>query len=46
VAEPNQTEYLAPSKEDILTLYTCTGWADSKRLVVRAVNLQEALKDI
>jgi LPXTG-site transpeptidase (sortase) family protein len=46
VAEPDQIEYLAPSDEDILTLYTCTGWADSKRLVVRAINLQDVLKDI
>lgn len=34
--DPSQTGYLAATEEDILTLYTCTGWADSKRLVIKA----------
>lgn len=32
-----QTELLQPSKSEILTLYTCSGWFDSKRFVVRAI---------
>lgn len=41
--DPSQTEYLAATEEDILTLYTCTGWADTQRLVIKAetVNLLE-----
>ncbi len=34
---PTQTELLAPTKEEILTLYTCAGLLDSLRFVVRAV---------
>lgn len=33
---PSQTEVIAPTKEKILTLYTCSGFADSKRLIVIA----------
>lgn len=33
---PNQTEVIAPTKEAVLTLYTCSGFADSKRLIVIA----------
>lgn len=33
---PNQLEVIAPTKEAILTLYTCSGYADSKRLIVVA----------
>lgn len=33
---PSQTEVIAPSTEAVLTLYTCTGYADSKRLIVTA----------
>lgn len=33
---PNQTEVIAPTKEAILTLYTCSGFSDSKRLIVTA----------
>ncbi|OGG26637.1 hypothetical protein A2960_00500 [Candidatus Gottesmanbacteria bacterium RIFCSPLOWO2_01_FULL_39_12b] len=33
---PSQTEVIAPSSESILTLYTCSGFADSKRLIIRA----------
>lgn len=36
---PNQIEVLAPSSEAILTLYTCSGFSDSKRLIVKAVQL-------
>src|SRR3989338_1348336 len=34
---PSQTEVIAPTAESILTLYTCSGYADSKRLIVTAV---------
>lgn len=33
---PNQIEVIAPSDDKTLTLYTCTGFADSKRLIVVA----------
>lgn len=33
---PSQTEVIAPSKDPILTLYTCSGFSDSKRLIVVA----------
>lgn len=33
---PTQTEVIAPTKEQVLTLYTCSGFADSKRLIVVA----------
>jgi LPXTG-site transpeptidase (sortase) family protein len=31
---PSQTEVIAPTTEAVLTLYTCTGFSDSKRLIV------------
>lgn len=31
---PSQTEVIAATSEPILTLYTCTGYSDSKRLIV------------
>lgn len=33
---PSQTDVIAPTTEAVLTLYTCTGFADSKRLIVSA----------
>jgi LPXTG-site transpeptidase (sortase) family protein len=33
---PNQTEVIQPTKEETLTLYTCTGFNDEKRLIVTA----------
>lgn len=36
---PSQTEEIADSEEEILTLYTCSGFADSKRLIVKAKRL-------
>lgn len=38
---PNQTEYLLPTKEEILTLYTCSGFMDKKRFIVQAKPIQE-----
>ncbi len=34
---PNQTEVIKPTKNQTLTLYTCTGFSDEKRLVVTAI---------
>lgn len=36
---PTQIEVIAPTTEPILTLYTCSGYADSKRLIVTAKRL-------
>lgn len=33
---PNQTDIIQPTKDETLTLYTCTGFADEKRLIVIA----------
>lgn len=33
---PNQTDVIAPTKDPILTLYTCSGFADNKRLIITA----------
>lgn len=33
---PNQTEVIEPTDDETLTLYTCSGFADSKRLIVVA----------
>src|SRR4030042_3642648 len=33
---PNQTEVITPTQDETLTLYTCTGYKDSKRLIVIA----------
>lgn len=34
---PNQTDVIMPTKNETLTLYTCTGFYDEKRLVVTAL---------
>ena len=34
---PDQTEVLAPTDHEVLTLYTCTGLLDQKRLIVKAL---------
>jgi LPXTG-site transpeptidase (sortase) family protein len=34
---PNQTEVIQPTKNEVLTLYTCTGFYDEKRLIVTAI---------
>lgn len=33
---PNQLEVIAPTTDETLTLYTCTGYEDSKRLILVA----------
>lgn len=37
IVSPTQSDILAPSKDKRLTLYTCTGFLDSKRFVVVAL---------
>lgn len=34
---PNQIEVISPTKNEVLTLYTCTGFYDEKRLIVTAI---------
>ena len=34
---PNQTEVIQPTKNQTLTLYTCSGFSDEKRLIVTAI---------
>lgn len=34
---PNQVDVIAPTKTETLTLYTCTGFSDEKRLIVTAI---------
>ncbi len=37
VVQPSDVSYLEPTTTEVLTLYTCTGFLDSKRLVLRAI---------
>ena len=36
LVSPDQTEVISPATDEILTLFTCSGFLDSKRLIVRA----------
>lgn len=36
---PSQTDSIEPTKDSVLTLYTCSGFADNKRLIVRAIKI-------
>jgi len=36
IVSPREIGYVLPGNEEILTLYTCTGLADSKRFIVQA----------
>lgn len=36
---PNQVEVIAPTEDETLTLYTCSGFQDTKRLIVTAKRL-------
>lgn len=36
IVPPDQVDILADTSEQLLTLYTCNGWADEDRLVVKA----------
>lgn len=35
--DPSDTSWIQPTTESTLTLYTCSGFLDSKRLIVRAI---------
>lgn len=37
IVSPSQSSILAPTKDRRITLYTCTGWFDSRRFVAVAV---------
>ena len=37
---PNQTQVIMPTKVETLTLYTCTGFYDEKRLIVTALPIK------
>lgn len=43
VVFPNQVEMIRPTNEEVLTLYTCTGIADTMRLMIRAVPAKNSL---
>lgn len=34
---PNEIDVIKPTKNEVLTLYTCTGFSDEKRLIVTAI---------
>jgi LPXTG-site transpeptidase (sortase) family protein len=34
--DPNQIQYIEPTRTETLTLYTCSGFLDKKRFIVRA----------
>lgn len=34
---PNQTDVIMPTKNEEVTLYTCTGFYDEKRLIIQAI---------
>lgn len=34
---PNQIEVISPTKNEVLTLYTCSGFYDEKRLIISAI---------
>jgi len=36
IVNPDQIEMVLPTDHEELTVYTCTGWFDSKRLVIKA----------
>ena len=38
--EPDNLEYVLPKSEEVLTVYTCSGFLDSKRFVVVAKKIQ------
>ena len=43
---PGETGLLKPTDEHVLTMYTCTGILDSKRLVVRAKLVEDGRTDV
>jgi len=43
--DPDQTEFLEPTNEETLTLYTCSGFLDKKRFIVQAKPVSLEIKD-
>lgn len=41
--DPTQTEFLQASKEEVLTIYTCSGFLDQKRYIVQAKPLEDQI---
>jgi LPXTG-site transpeptidase (sortase) family protein len=39
-ADPTETEYVEPTSYEVLTIYTCTGFMDRKRLIIRALPIK------
>ncbi len=39
--DPSRVEYLRPTDTETLTIYTCSGFLDSKRFIVQAVPVEE-----
>jgi len=39
IVSPDQIEAVLPTEFEVLTLYTCIGWLDSQRLIIRATPL-------
>lgn len=37
---PSETKWLKPTTEPVLTIYTCSGWLDQKRFIVRATPIK------
>lgn len=40
LVDPNRVEEVSPTEDEILTLFTCSGFLDSKRLIVTATPLR------
>lgn len=43
---PKDTSVIGTSTEEIVTLYTCSGYRDTKRLIVTAKRIQEDLQSV
>lgn len=44
IVKPTEVQYVEPTDTEMLTLYTCTGWWDSLRYVVRAEPAVETIE--
>lgn len=42
---PDDVALLQPTEEEVLTVYTCSGWLDSKRWVVRARPVGDSIEN-
>lgn len=46
VVDPDQVSEVAPTPEEVLTIYTCTGRFDLKRLVVKAIPWEKVVEGL